>query len=295
MSTKPLVLTFDTNLNENSHRFLKSMTNQGWSFRLIGTDKVWKSFLQRVIEYRTELIKISLENPNQLCVISDCKDVLGLRIPKHFEDIFKTFNCGVVVSGEILCAGYTDYKVLDPEDFKRYNCEPLEKYWESKGYILDSLPMRKYVNAGLICGYVNNLIEMYDWVISKGREIKLGDDQVLMGMYMNEYPQNVEVDVDIKLLHTSTFGVTAGYMSEYQNMDSPTISQILGRGSFFLHIPGINTGRGNKIIYDMISLLIDNDYTNKKLIKDFNITEENIGLDWYMEDKIKLEQNNGKS
>jgi hypothetical protein len=45
----------------------------------------------------------------------------------------------------------------------------------------------------------------------------------------------------------------------------------------------------------MISLIIDNDYTNKKLIKDFNITEENIGLDWYMEDKIKLEQNNGKS
>ena len=285
--TKPLVITFDTNLNENSHRFLKTMSNQNWSFRLIGTDKVWKSFVDRAIHYKNELLIISKKNPKQLCVISDCKDVLCVRIPNLFEEVFKKFNSGIVVSAEVLCAGYSDPNILPKEEFDKFNCEPLFKYWENKGYELNNLPKRKYVNAGLISGYADDLIKMYDWIIQKGKEIKLGDDQVLMGMYMNEHPNLVEMDIDAKLLHTSTFGVSAGYMSENQVDDSPSISQILGRSSFFIHLPGINSGKGNKIIYDMLSLLIDNDFNNKKMLDKFNLQEELIPLNWYSEKNIK--------
>ena len=271
------------------------MTNQGWSFRLIGTDKKWLHFHQRAVDYRDELINISNQNPNQLCVISDCKDVLCVRTPNHFNEIFNTFNSGIVVSAEVLCAGYTEPDILPKEEFKKYNCTPLFKYWRYKGYEVNNLPFRKYVNAGLISGYAKDLVNMYTWIIEKGVEINRSDDQVLMGMYLNEYPELVEMDIDAKLLHTTTFGASAGYMSKLQTNDSPTFSELLGRSAFFIHIPGINPPKGNKVIYDMVSLIVDNNFNNKKILEPYNITEENIGLDWYMEDKIKLEQNNGKS
>lgn len=286
MNPKPLVITMDTNPNENSYRFLKTMVDQEWSFRLIGTDKEWKTFLHRAMDYKDELINISKSNPKKICVISDCKDVLCVRISNKFIEVFETFKSPIVVSGELLCAGHTDPKYLDTEQFKKYNCNPITNFWLSKGYNLDNLPDRKYVNAGLVCGYVEDLINMYDWIITKGVEEKMGDDQILMGKFINENPNLVEVDINAILLHTSVFGPTAGYLNQNQLNDSPTFSEILGRGAFFIHLPNSSSEKGNGMIYKMISLIIDNGFNNKNFIKPYNMVEKNIPLNWYLEKNL---------
>ena len=282
--SNPIVITYDTNPNECSYRFMSTLVNQKWDFKLIGTNKVWKSFLHRAIDYRDELINIHKINSNQLCVISDCRDVLCVRIPNKFNDIFESFNTKIVVSGEMLCAGYTDHRQVDKETLNKSNCTPIEGFWKSKGYELNNLPKRKYANAGLLCGYVSDLIEMYSWIIETGVKNGIYDDQILLGKYLNIYPEKIEVDIDAILLHTSVFGPSAGYMGKYQKYDSPSFAEILGRDAFFIHIPGYSIGKGNKMIYDMISLLIDNGFNNEKFIKQYEYDEDLMSTYIYPED-----------
>ena len=277
---QPLLLTMDTKPDEYSLRFIKTLTNNDWQFRLIGTDTKWVSFLNRIILYKQELSKV---DPNKICVVSDCRDVLCLRSSKHFIEAFMQFNSNIVASGELLCGGYTDPKFRG-NDLKRYNCEPLVKYWNHLGY-KDSLPNRKYVNAGLIAGFAKDLINMYDWMINTGLNIGEKDDQVLMGMFMNENPDSIKIDIDAKILHTSTFACTAGYLSREQKGDSPTIAQVLGHSSFFLHLPGISSKKGNYVVYNMIATLIDAGFSNKNLLDAYEIKGD-IPYDWYQEENM---------
>jgi len=280
----PIVITMDTKPDEYSFRFLKTLVKNNWSFRLIGSDTEWKSFLERVILYRKELQSIA---PDRLCIISDCRDVLCLRSSKSFADAFARFNTNILVSAELLCGGYTDPKFRG-HDLTKYNCEPLYDYWKAKGYEANNLPLRKYVNAGLVAGFAKDLIQMYDWMISKGIEIGENDDQVLMGMYLNAAPEKVVVDIEAKLLHTSTFACTGGYLNKNQAADSPTIAQVLGHSSFFLHLPSISAKKGNYVVYNMLATLIDAGYSHQNLLTIYNIKEE-MPYGWFQEDILEEE------
>jgi hypothetical protein len=278
---KPIVITMDTKPDEYSFRFLKTLTKNNWSFKLIGSDTEWKSFIERVILYRKE---ISLLDPNIICVVSDCRDVLCFRDSRLFAEAFFKFNHPIVVSSELLCGGYTDPKFRN-HDLKKYNCEPLYEYWDAKGFSSENIPKRRYVNAGLVAGYAKDLLKMYDWMISKGIEIREKDDQVLMGMYLNENPEHVAVDAGAELLHTSTFACTGGYLSRYQKDDSPTIAEILGHSAFFLHLPGLGAKKGNYIVYKMISSIIDLGFSHQDLLDVYDIKEK-LPYDWYQEENL---------
>jgi hypothetical protein len=275
----PIVITMDTKPDEYSFRFLKTLTKNGWAFRLIGSDTEWKSFFDRIILYRKEIATL---DPNRLCVVSDCRDVLCMRSSERFMEAFITFKSNLIVSAELLCGGYTDPKYRQHE-LTKYNCEPLYQYWEAKGYALDNLPPRKYVNAGLIAGYAKDILKMYDWMIAKGIEVREKDDQVLMGMYLNAHPAEVTVDTEASLMHTSTFACTGGYLNKEQAKDSPTIAQILGHSSFFLHLPGLSAKKGNYIVYNMVATLIDAGFCHKNLLDAYGVKEE-YPYGWYQED-----------
>jgi len=236
---KPIVITMDTKPDEYSFRFLKTLTKNNWTFKLIGTDTTWSSFLERAVLYRKEL---STLDPNRLCIISDCRDVLCVKSPKKFIDAFAKFDSNIVISAEMLCGGVTEPKYQRPPSNPptiKYNCQPLYDFWEAKGYDLNNLPMRKYVNAGLLAGLAKDLIQMYTWMIDKGIEIKETDDQILMGMYLNAHPEAATLDTEAEILHTTTFACTGGYLNKAQSKDSPTIAEILGHSAFFLHLPGV--------------------------------------------------------
>ena len=82
------------------------------------------------------------------------------------------------------------------------NCPNLSEYWGNV-----KRPKRQFVNTGLIAGKAKDLLEMYNWCINWVVENNVNDDQIAMGNYMNSFPEKVASDHDIKLLHTSTFGV----------------------------------------------------------------------------------------
>lgn len=265
--TEPIVLTMDTNLNDEAIRFLKTLTKQGWKYRVIGTDTNWVSFLHRAVRYLEEIKRIATVDPDRICVVADCRDVLCVRTPYAFTDAFNEFDKDIVVSGEIFCGG-------DPNPKPGVNCVDLTEYWNANGFEGDNIPIRRFVNAGLISGKASALIEMYEWIVKTGVEESMRDDQVLMGKYINAHPDKVQFDVDAEMLHTTTFGASCGYMSYFQPQDSPTIAEILGRGAFFLHIPGSVLGQGNKVVYDMVSMLIDAGYTNQMLLDMYEVPRE---------------------
>lgn len=259
--SQPILITMDTAPNEDGLRFLKTLRTNGWKYRLIGTDTDWVNFLHRAAIYLKELVQIESKDPNRICVVADCRDVLCVRSPKSFNEAFNEFGKGIVTSAEILCGGYP---VKRPE--LRGNCEDSTPYWNANGVFGDDIPYRKYVNAGLISGRASDLVKMYDWMVKKGLELSMSDDQVLMGMYINQHPDKVALDVNAEMLHSSTFGASIGYMSDFQQYDSPTIAQLLGRQSFFLHLPGAGQKSGNGLIYEMVSKLIDDGYHSKSLL-----------------------------
>ena len=266
---EPIVFTMDTSINDGAIRFLKTMTKQKWKYRLIGTDDNWVSFLERAHRYLQEIKIIADITPDRICVIADCRDVLCVRSPLSFKKAFEEFNSGIVVSAEYLCGGDPEPK----DDSHDVNCVSLHEYWNSNGFTQENIPHRQFVNAGLIAGRAKELTHMYEWIVKTGLEEKITDDQVLMGKYINRHPYLVKLDSDILLLHSCTFGASCGYMVDIQEFDSPTISQILGRSSFFIHLPGAGLGKGSGIVYDMVSILIDAGYTNESILDKYNIAE----------------------
>ena len=263
----PILITMDNNPNEDSKRFFKTLESNKWDYRHIGGGTEWVNFLERARLYLDELTKISKENPTKIVVISDCRDVLCVREPKQFISVFKTFKKYVVASSEIFCGGSPIYTGR-----KDVNCVGSEKYWKSLG--VENPPARQYINAGLVSGYAEALRSMFQWMVNLGDKTGCLDDQVLMGMYLNENPQNVALDYEAKLLHTTTFGVGCSYIAESQISDSPTFAEILGRGAFFIHIPGSRMGMGNSVVYDAVVTLIEAGFNQRALMASYEVSDE---------------------
>lgn len=272
----PLVLTFDNLPNTESKRFMKTLEDNEWEYILVGENTEWINFLERARSYLFEIQKISKESPDRILVISDCRDVLCVRHSSAFIDIFKTFKKPIVCSAELFCGGAPIYE--GKKNSNVHNCMDISKYWNDIG--VENPPARKFVNAGLISGKASALAAMFDWMVSFGDSTNLKDDQLLLGIFLNNYPDLVALDSDVKLLHTSTFGVGGGYFTESQIQDSPTLAQILGRSSFFLHIPGANTAKGNSVIYRIVSELIDSGINRRSILDIYNLPDK-LPYDFY--------------
>ena len=256
----PIVITYDNEPNEPTHFYIKTLTNNGWNYRLIGEGEKWEGWVTRMMAYRKELGSLP---PDQVVVLTDARDVVCVRSPKAFMDGFNIFKKDIVVSMELTCGGRMDV----PDDIQNAQCKPLTKYWAHHN--ITRLPHRKYVNNGLVCGKARALKTMLDWIIANNYK----DDQLGLGNYVNEFPDRVALDVDAELLHTSTAGVNAGVLSIHiQKHDSPSLAELFGRGAFFLHIAGMG-GKGQRIMYNCVRVLIDSGTSCKMLSSAYNYPE----------------------
>jgi hypothetical protein len=78
------------------------------------------------------------------------------------------------------------------------------------------------------------------------------DDQKGLGSFINEHPSIVYTDIYNKLLHTTTSFINGGICYNEQDTDSPTLNELIGQKSYFLHIPGLNISGGQKFLYNNI-------------------------------------------
>jgi hypothetical protein len=256
---EPILISFcnseRNNIHPNTQRFISTLENKCWKYQIIGEGVEWKGIMTRVEKY---LVHLKTMSPTQIVILSDARDVYCLRNTEHFLTALKSMiniSSQVLVSMELFAEGFFHYN----EENENSQVTNLTPYWKYHKIDENTIPSgRKFVNAGLMCGQVNNLIEILTYAINNN----FTDDQKALGDFMNKYPEKIVADVDAKILHTSGFGVLGGYQVNHQLSDSPNLGEILGRGAYFLHIAGCSLLKGQKevynIVYDCITKYHDN-------------------------------------
>lgn len=240
----PLVITYcnkfkSTNF-ENTRRFVETLKNNNWEYLILGEGEEWKGFISKMIAYKNYLKNI---NSDKIVIISDAHDVYCIKNSKLFINDFKNINKKIIVSMEIFAEGSINYK----SDKEYVQVTWLGHYFEYNN-INYNIIEKKFVNSGLICGYAKDLYNLFDWMLTNN----FTDDQKALGAYMNLYPNKVYADISNKLLHTTTCFVNGGLHNNSQVVDSPSISELVGQQSYFLHIPGINGSKGQNFLYESI-------------------------------------------
>jgi len=251
--TVPLVVTYDNKFaaHPNSHFFQQTLESHDWQYLFVSINDEYRNHMDKMLGYKAALETL---NPEKIVILSDARDVVCCRNVKAFMEAFRSIGESFIVSMELFCNTTTD-TVFDIAPA----CVPLVTYWKERTNGV--YPLRKYVNSGLMVGKVKPILEFLNYTIDK----HFSDDQVALGAYMNEYPKKVYADIDRILLHSTTFGKSAGCENMHlQKQDAPTYGELFGRDSFFLHFPGCGFN-GQKLIYEMTKFLISNHYTSKKL------------------------------
>lgn len=235
---KPLLLTYNNKSEESTTFFIETLKTNKWDYKLIGEDDTWDGNLDTKFKGYLKYLKTLPES--KYVILSD-SHVLCVRKPKAFQKGFESFKKDIVVSMELFCEG----KLTLSSDNK---FEILNKYWT---YNKQIPPNRKYVNGGLIAGKVSALVEMITWILSRN----IVDNNFGIVNYMVEYPDKIAADYDALLLHTTNFAISSGMKDiQIQSRDSPTFAELMGRSSFFLHIPDNEKGQG--ILYKLVATII---------------------------------------
>jgi hypothetical protein len=264
----PLFISYETDMLEPNLQILKfTLEKNNWEYIFIGNNTKWINTMNKVKGYYDFLDTL---HPEKIVVLSDSRDVICCRSPKNFIDNYiKLSNGKITFSAEIFLEGSMEWESNDTYTFgiplnNHWTCinepkqqeflqgTPLGNYWKYLHIEPINIPNRKYINSGLIAGKVCMLKDALKWIIDNGYT----DDQLGFSNYINKYPENIFLDINAIILHTSGFGVYAGlYNTSIQNNDSPTFAELFGRTSYFLHIPG-QLLKGQKVIYKTITNMV---------------------------------------
>ena len=240
----PLVVTYcnkyPTECSVNTGKFIGTLLNNDWEYVVLGTGEIWDGFMTKITACRNFLSSL---DSKKVVVIADAHDVFCLRNSCTFISMFHRYKCNMIVSTEHFAEGSTMHYVN-----KNYGKVTwLDKYFKYHN-INHSRHAKKFVNAGLVCGYFDTLLHYLNWIIDN----KYTDDQKGLGAYMNAYPEHIYADFSDELLHTTCSLVNAGCYSYGQLSDSPSLNELLGQKSFFLHIPGLSGSKGQEFLYNSI-------------------------------------------
>ena len=198
------------NVNHGGLVNLQNSIKPGWEHIVIGKDLPWKGWKTRtkaIIDYLT-----GLDKKSELIVLCDAFDVLCLRDSEQFEQIFSEFKTNVVVSAESIC--------------NMSNCFSPTQFWNARNITSKN----KYCCAGLVCGYADALLNMYQFVLN------YEDDQIGIGHFMNEQVNAISLDTEHQLFFNDNYG-----SMEYKLLENNSIeyeNKIIQ--PFFIHFPGMN-------------------------------------------------------
>ena len=288
----PLVISYENKFRENinSQNFELTLKNNKWKYIFIGEGENFINFSTRMNSYYNFLKTLHDE---KVVILSDARDVICLRdfvtFMSHLQQI-TDLNKKIIVSTEMFLMGHMDWSDQDIDEATRKNPNcfyqgiHMKKYW--KYYeLLDKLPLRKYLNAGLMVGKVKNLIKSFEWIISKN----IIDDQLGFSLFTDEHPEMVHLDYNTDIIHTSRFGVNGClYDNNRQKHDSPTLSELFGLSCYFLHIPGINNSKGQKKVYELIYKILNSKFIENNTMPNlYGIKiNSNIKCEYFKKDKL---------
>ena len=174
-----------THKTEATKNWQRGMRHTGIPAELVGLGQPYSFDMK--IKLALEVMKADTDT--DIFITSDVYDVLinkevvkkikksGKTIKDHILKVFYSFGKCIVIGAEIPCFSHNCY------DFTFQG--------------LDNLVGReyKYPNSGLIIGYRDDMIELYE----KIKNCK--DDQMDLGELMSMYPENFALDTESKLFY----------------------------------------------------------------------------------------------
>jgi GR25 family glycosyltransferase involved in LPS biosynthesis len=268
----PLVISYENdNRNKNSNIFKKTLETKDWQYLFIGEGTKWNGFGDKIIGYYNELQKLT---DDKIVVLSDSRDVFCLKNSEFFISSVKNIiDKQIIISSEMFLRGHMDWSdkqisnaISTHSDFF-WQGVPLDNYWVFCNK-QNNLPLRKYLNSGLIVGKVHLLKDAFKWII----ENSFSDDQLGFCKFTNKFPELVYLDYDAQFLHTSTGFVNGSlYNHTIQVNDLPSFVELFGLSSYFLHIPGLKHSKGQEYIYNTIYKLFDGNALEKDMYNVYNI------------------------
>lgn len=236
MSDKIPVFACATNKNAQVRQFLESFhAHAGWDVRIVGMGLGWGSYRTKMGCYRDALRDVSKK---QVVVCLDAYDALCIQGSAGFLDTFYSCGTPILVGYEPLCC-FTLYN-----RFFQFGCCPDIGKWKAYHTIPRTDPI--YVNSGCIVGYAGEIYHMMDWILNYP-PFSIQDDQVGVGLYMNEFPHKVKLDLDNRVVFNDNFGERLPV--QVRGKDRLEIG--LPHKPFFLHFPGIKY-RDHKTNYQTI-------------------------------------------
>jgi hypothetical protein len=157
--------------------------------------------------YRDAVAQIASAHPDSLIICMDAYDALCTHNEKKgkggafFTDIFRTFNKPVVLSVESECMAN-----CSPLDEWFFEHDPLFEFGEKAaaagGTARNGLPIKRYVNGGLLAGFATQVASVYDWMLTHN----CVDDQVGLSLWARAHPDQWLPDVGEVLFSNKTYG-----------------------------------------------------------------------------------------
>jgi hypothetical protein len=224
--------------------FLKSFSQfEGWDVHVVGMGLKWETFRTKMKCYRDALRHV---NKKKVVVCLDAYDAVCFRDSAGFLDHFCAYRTPILVSYEPFCC-FTLYN-----RFFQTGCCPNIDKWKNFHQVSLSDPI--YVNSGCIIGYAGEIHKMFDWILNY-KKFSIIDDQVGVGLYMNEFPEKVKLDLQDKLIFNDNFGERL----QLQSLEDAQVLIGSPTRPYFLHFPGIKYRQEITNYETICSLLLDED------------------------------------
>lgn len=207
-----LILTFANMRNNPRKNYEESLKQYNYKYVILGDGVKWKNFMTRIKEY-----KDYLQNnvaPDALVCFTDCFDVYACGPPNELIEKFKSFNTNIVISTEVLGGGK--------------QCKPVIEWWKRKPKNIKTRNI--YVNGGCYLGICKYLIDMFTFMLNSGYD----DDQYAIGVFVNKYPELVELDYKSKIIGTITGLDHYNYIKDNMRIKNVETNQY----PCFIHTPG---------------------------------------------------------
>lgn len=182
-----LVLAFANEKNILLTNLENSLDDYGYNYKIIGEGVKWVNFMTKIQASYDFIKKVDYD----IIAVIDAYDVLACDTPNILIDKFLQFRKNIVVGSENDCGG---------------NCTPLNRYFT----VTNSKRGRyNYANGGFYMGYREDILFMLKYILNLG----IADDQIGLGEFMNEYPDNICLDRNGALI--SNVNIKSAYFDTY--------------------------------------------------------------------------------
>lgn len=255
-----LVITYETDLNHKNLKTLeKTLTMNKYRYRVINERK-WKGFGGKIKKLKSQLKYL---HPEQIVIITDARDVISVNFKS--EKLYslvskKDIDRKVIVSTEIGCCVPAKFKpgqlrtkdgkvlnrTFDKKDSKKnFDNEWKEMFKKRAEKVGVKHPVSHkqsiYLNAGIYCGKVKNILKIYELMNIVDKE----DDQLIMSEIYYHHPEKFLFDYNREIFSNShvwdsfnnkKFSEDSGC---YYKKNGNIIKDVyLNSEPFFIHTPG---------------------------------------------------------